>query len=146
MPIEQRLLRVHFAALVEFTSGATGILDDSRVAIGSGGELTFDVVGSRGAVRWDLRRMNELQVHVAEAAEGQQGFTTVQTGPANPPYGRFIPSALGLGYADTKVIEAHRVADALGKGEAISPSIGDVLPVARLIDAVQRGGWVEIAA
>ena len=132
-------------ALAEFAGGATGILDASRVATGSGGELTFDIVGSRGAVRWDLRRMNELRVCVADGPGAEQGFTTIQTGPANRPYGRFIPSPLGLGYADTKVIEAYRVVDALAKGEAVSPSIGDVLAVARLIDAVERGGWVEIA-
>ena len=134
-----------FAALAEFAGGASGILDANRVATGSRGELTFDVVGSQGAVRWDFRRMNELQVCFADTPEAEQGFTTIQTSPANWPYGRFIPSPLGLGYADTKVIEAYRVVDALAKGEAISPSIGDVLAVARLIDAVQRGGWAEIA-
>ncbi len=135
-----------FTALAEFASGATGIFDGNRVAIGSASELTFDIVASGGAVRWDMRRMNELQVCFADTPAAEQGFTTIQTGPANPPYGRFIPSSLGLGYADTKVIEAHRVVDALARGEVISPSIGDVVAVARLIDAVQRGGWVEVDA
>jgi predicted dehydrogenase len=135
-----------FAALVEFASGATGILDASRVATGSRGELTFDVVGSRGAVRWDFRRMNELRVCELGGPPGEQGFTTIQTGPANPPYGRFLPSALGLGYADTKVIEAHRVAEAVATGEPISPNVGDMVRVARLIEAVQHGGWVDVPA
>ena len=133
-----------FAALVEFASGATGIVDGSRVATGSRGELTFDLVGSLGAVRWDFRRMNELRVFDLTTPEAEQGFTTIQTGPANWPYGQFIPSPLGLGYADTKVIEVHRLLEALASGETISPNIGDVVVVARLIDAVQRGGWVEI--
>jgi predicted dehydrogenase len=133
-----------FAALVVFASGATGIVDASRVATGSRGELTVDVVGAAGALRWDLRRLNELQVWSAEAPEAEQGFTTIQTGPANPPYGRFIPSPLGLGYADTKVIEAQRVVEAVARGETISPNLDDMLRVARLVDAVERGGWVEI--
>jgi predicted dehydrogenase len=134
-----------FAALVEFESGATGIVDGCRVASGSRGELTVDIVGSAGAVRWDFRRMNELQVCYLSMAETEQGFTTVQTGPANGPYGQFIPSPLGLGYADTKVIETNRLVEAVANGETISPNIGDVVEVARLIEAVQRGGWVEIA-
>jgi predicted dehydrogenase len=68
-----------FAALAEFSCGATGILDASRVSAGSRGELTFDVAGSMGAVRWDLRRMNELQVCSLGAPEAEQGFTTIQT-------------------------------------------------------------------
>jgi predicted dehydrogenase len=134
-----------FAALVEFESGATGIVDACRVAAGSKGELTFDIMGSAGSVRWDFRRMNELQVCYLTAAEPEQGFTTIQTGPANGPYGQFIPSPLGLGYADTKIIETTRLIEAVAKGETISPNIGDVVEVARLLDAVQRGGWVDIA-
>jgi predicted dehydrogenase len=134
-----------FAALVEFANGANGIIDASRVATGSRGELTFDIVGSAGAVRWDLRRLNELQLHAADAPDWEQGWTTIQTGPANGPYGRFIPSSLGLGYVDTKIIEAHRIVQAVATGEAISPHIGDMVRVARCIEAVQQGGWVEIA-
>ena len=133
-----------FAALVEFASGATGIVDASRVATGSRGELTFDVVGAAGALRWDLRRLNELRLHDADAPDTEQGWTTIQTGPANWPYGRFIPSSLGLGYVDTKVIEVHRIVQAVATGEAISPHVGDMLTVARCIDAVQQGGWVMI--
>ncbi|MCC6177054.1 MAG: Gfo/Idh/MocA family oxidoreductase [Chloroflexi bacterium] len=133
-----------FAALVEFANGATGVVDASRVAIGSRGEITFDVVGSLGTLRWDYRRMNELQVYLLDRPEAEQGFTTIQTGPANWPYAHFLPSPLGLGYADTKTIEAHRIADAVAAGTQISPNIRDMLGVARLIDAVQRGGWVTI--
>ncbi len=77
--------------------------------------------------------------------EAEQGFTTIQTRPANWPSGQFIPSPLGLGYADLKVIEVYRMVEAVAKGETIAPNIGDMVEVARLIDAVQRGGWVEIA-
>ena len=133
-----------FAALVEFANGATGIVDGSRVAAGSRAEIVVDVVGSEGALRWDYRRMNELQVCYLSAPEAEQGFTTIQTGPANWPYGQFIPSPLGLGYADTKVIEVHRIAQAIATGEPFSPNIGDMVVIARLLDAVTRGGWVEL--
>ena len=134
-----------FAALVEFASGATGIVDASRVATGSRGELTFDIVGSTGAARWDLRRMNELQLFSADAPPTEEGWKTIQTGPANWPYGQFIPSSLGLGYVDTKVIEVYRIVEAVAKREPISPNVGDMLHVARLIDAVQQGGWIDVA-
>ena len=133
-----------FAALVEFANGATGVVEASRVSTGSRGQLQFDVVGSTGAVRWQMPRMNELQVCSLETPEAEQGFTTIQTGPANAPYDRFIPSPLGLGYADTKIIEVQRMAEAVARGEPISPNIGDMVATARLIDAVQQGGWVEV--
>jgi predicted dehydrogenase len=133
-----------FAALVEFANGATGIVDGSRVATGSKVELTIDIVGAVGAVRWDFRRMNELQVYFPNESPVEQGFVTIQTGPAIWPYGQFAPSPQGLGYTDTKVIEVYRVVEAVAKGETIAPDIGDMVEVARLMDAVERGGWVEL--
>ena len=88
--------------------------------------------------------MNELQVATCASPRPSRASPTIQTGPANRPYGQFIPSPLGLGYADTKVIETYRMMEAMAKGESISPNIGDVVEVARLTDAVQRGGWVDI--
>ena len=43
------------------------------------------------------------------------------------------------------MIEVHRLVEAVATGEMIAPNIADMLEVARLIDAVERGGWVEIA-
>jgi hypothetical protein len=42
------------------------------------------------------------------------------------------------------VIEVNRLVEAIATGETISPNIGDVVQVARLIEAVQRGGWVDM--
>jgi hypothetical protein len=42
------------------------------------------------------------------------------------------------------VIEVHRIAEAVAKGEPFAPDIGQMVRVARLLDAVEQGGWVEI--
>jgi predicted dehydrogenase len=50
------------AALVTFESGAYGVLETSRVAIGKRVALDIEVFGSLGSVGWDLERGDELRV------------------------------------------------------------------------------------
>ena len=52
----------YVAALLRFASGARGVLEASRVAVGEQNNYGFEVHGTRGAVFWDFRRMNELGV------------------------------------------------------------------------------------
>ena len=50
------------AALVTFGSGAYGVLETSRVAIGKRISLQIEVYGSRGSADWDLERPDEFRV------------------------------------------------------------------------------------
>ncbi|HKB27995.1 MAG TPA: Gfo/Idh/MocA family oxidoreductase [Candidatus Limnocylindrales bacterium] len=50
------------AALVNFESGAYGVLETSRVAIGKRVSLQIEVYGSRGSAGWDLERPDEFRV------------------------------------------------------------------------------------
>jgi predicted dehydrogenase len=50
------------AALVTFASGAYGVLETSRVAIGRRVSLRLDVFGSLGSAAWDLEQPDEFRV------------------------------------------------------------------------------------
>ena len=134
-----------FATLATFANGASGVLEGSRVATGSKGEFAFEVIGAAGAIRWELPRINELRFYSTEADPRERGFATIQTGPDHPPYGHFLPSPLGLGYAETKVIEAHAFLQGLARGRPVAPTIRDALAVARLLEAVAERRWVRLA-
>src|SRR5205823_6474192 len=51
-------------AIVRFASGLVGSLEASRVTIGKHAETGFEVHGTRGALSWDFKRMNELEVYL----------------------------------------------------------------------------------
>ena len=79
----------------------------------------------------------------------RRGFRTVYTGP-NTPYGESlwpIP-ALGIGYGETKIIEAHDFLKAVAEGGTVSPNFSDGYQAALVDDAILESGrtgqWVTV--
>ncbi len=135
-----------FDALGEFGSGATGVFHGSRVATGSKVEFRVEVVGERGALRWEVGRLNELRRYESRPGITDDGFTTIHMRPEHHPHGSFSPvQGLGLGFEDSKVIEIAAFLDAVRSRADFSPNFDDALAVATILDAVAAGGRVELA-
>jgi predicted dehydrogenase len=71
------------AALLSFSSGAYGVLETSRVAIGRRVALRIDVFGSRGSAGWDLERPDEFVVCLPGEAS-TFGYRRVLVNPTHP--------------------------------------------------------------
>ena len=56
------------AAMVVFANGARGTFETSRAIIGPESQMAFDVYGTKGALRWNLETMNELEVFLVDDA------------------------------------------------------------------------------
>lgn len=88
------------AALVVFENGARGTFESSRAIIGPESQMAFDVYGTKGALRWNLETMNELEVFlVDETGRAPRGYTKVYAGDRYPYHGHFVPGdANAIGY------------------------------------------------
>jgi predicted dehydrogenase len=140
----------YVAALVRFASGARGVIEASRIAVGEQNTYGFEVHGTRGAVFWDFRRMNELGVSAGGDYENQP-VSTIYVGPAHGDYAAFQPgSGIAMGYDDLKVIEAHNFLRSIAEGTAHGTTLWDAVRSGATLDAMTRsvetGGWVEVAA
>jgi predicted dehydrogenase len=136
-----------FAALVSFESGATGVMEASRIATGTRADFQFEVNGSVGCVRWYFPHLNELELYLPQADRREQGFTRLRMAAEHPPQGNFIPSpGQPLGYPDTKVIELRTLMEAIASGEPASPNIDDWVMTSRALTAVPERRWVNIQA
>src|SRR5205085_194008 len=78
------------AMLCEFASGARGTFEASRTLVGPESQMAFDAYGTKGALGWNLERLNELQLYVAED-ELHTGYRTVFGGDRFPYHGNFVP-------------------------------------------------------
>ncbi|MEV8267933.1 Gfo/Idh/MocA family oxidoreductase [Microbacterium sp. NPDC076911] len=129
---------------------AIGSFEATRFATGRKNALTIEVSGSRGALAFDLERLNELQFYDATLPATEQGFRTILVTESDHPYlAPWWPAGHMLGYEHGF---SHQVVDfvtAVSERTAPSPSFADGLHVQRVLDAVERssdesGCWTPV--
>ncbi|WP_407111602.1 Gfo/Idh/MocA family protein [Streptomyces sp. DSM 116494] len=138
----------YVSCLLRFASGARGVLEACRVSVGEQNNYGFEVHGTRGAVFWDFRRMNELGVSRGTAYQDQP-VSTVYVGPGDGEFGAFQPGAANaMGYDDLKVIEAYRFLRSVAEGVPYGATVGDAVHSAVMLEAMARsvesGSWVTV--
>ncbi|MFI9168947.1 Gfo/Idh/MocA family protein [Streptomyces lincolnensis] len=136
--------------LLRFASGARGVLEACRVSVGEQNNYGFEVHGTKGAVFWDFRRMNELGVSRGDRYQDQP-VSTVYVGPGDGEFGAFQPGAANaMGYDDLKVVEAHRFLRSIAEGTPHGATLADAVHSAVILDAMARsaesGTWVDVTA
>ncbi|MEU9986460.1 Gfo/Idh/MocA family oxidoreductase [Streptomyces sp. NPDC048045] len=140
----------YVSCLLRFASGARGVLEACRVSVGEQNNYGFEVHGTRGAVFWDFRRLNELAVSRGTAYQDQP-VSTVYVGPGDGEFAAFQPGAANaMGYDDLKVIEAYRFLRSVAEGRPHGTTLADAVHSAALLDAMaasaESGTWVDLRA
>ena len=138
----------YVASLLRLASGARVVLEASRVAVGEQNSYGFEIHGTRGAVLWDFRRMNELAVSLGDAYQDQP-VSTVYVGPGHGLYAAFQPgSGIAMGFDDLKVIEASNFLRSIADGTPHGTTLTDAVRSAATLDAMARSAetrtWVEV--
>ena len=142
-----------FQAIVEFAGGASGVLEASKVCLGSKNRLEFEVNGTDGSLRFTLERMNELEVYLrSDEATPLAGFRHVNVTEAAHPFMASWWPRHPLGWDQTFVHEIGCLFDAIEGRGAIAPygaTFEDGYRAAVLCDAIaesaERGSPVGIA-
>ncbi|HWT78566.1 MAG TPA: Gfo/Idh/MocA family oxidoreductase, partial [Candidatus Methylomirabilis sp.] len=141
-----------FQALVEFADGATGVLEASKVCLGSQNRLEVEVNGSEGSLRYSLEKMNELQIYLREDEKSSlAGFRQVDvTNTGHPFANRWWPRH-PLGWDQTFVHELAHMLEALAGNGAVAPygaTFEDGYRAAAVCDAIaasaENGSRIKI--
>jgi predicted dehydrogenase len=133
-------------ALIELDGGTVGSLEASRVIVGPHVKMRFEVHGTRGALAWELERMNELE-RFQLAENGQdEGYMRVVAGAQHPDFAAFQPGAgVPMGYDDLRVLEARNFLTSVRDREQRQPGLDEMVVTARVLEAIERsaasGGW-----
>lgn len=136
--------------MVDFDSGAGGVIEASWALRGHKCDLGFDLVCERGALRFTWERFNELGVLTGDVSDPMNGYRTVLIGGGQPDVGRFISvPGQGMGYRDVFTIGASRALGAIARGDTTAPpTFEDGLAVALVVDAAQisaaQRSWTDV--
>ncbi|WP_144926903.1 Gfo/Idh/MocA family protein [Halorubrum salsamenti] len=134
-----------YSAQAAFEGGAMGTFEASRFANGRKNAHTIEVNGSKGSLRFDLERLNELEVLRGD----DRGFETVLvTDPGDPYIDHWWPPGHTIGWEHTFVHEDYEFLTAVAEGAEYHPDFRDGLAVQRVLDAIDRsdetGRWIDM--
>jgi len=128
----------YVSAIVRFQNGVQGTLEACRIINGAKCDMSFEVHGTKGALKWSMEHMNELHFQRRnEANPAEDGYTELLSGPAHPFHKHFNPAwGCGLGYDDLKVIEAYTFLNSVMTGTPAEPGFRAAFDVAKVQQAI----------
>ena len=140
----------YVSAQLRMAGGARCVLEASRVSVGAQNSYGFEIHGTKGVVRWDYRRMGELEVGAGDTYQ-DLSVATRFVGPGSGDYVAFQPGAANpMSYDDLKVIEAARFCGSIADSTRAGATIDDAVRAAEVLDAmttsVREGTWVAPAS
>lgn len=127
-------------AYFEFTRNGTGHKNQNRI----------EIAGSKGAVIFDMEKMNELEYYNDEDPSNLKGFRRIQVGEASHPYmSNWWPAGHIIGYGDTFVNEYYDFLSAIRDGKMIKPDFRDGLQCQKVLDAADQSAagqkWEKVS-
>ncbi len=140
--------------LARFSGGAVASFEAARQATGNQNRNGFEINGTKGSLRFDFERMNELKFYDATAARIVQGWNTIMvTHGADHPYvGAWWPDAHLIGYEHGFVNQAYDILRVLAGQEPIVPipDFEDAYQTQRVLEAAMISArsrrWVKLNA
>ena len=117
-------------SLVRMKNGAKGVIEASKVATGSNDELRFEIHGTKGALRYNSMRPNELQFFDATRPDmpcgGESGFTAIEcVNRYEKPGGGFPGPKFAIGFMRGHVHSLYNFVSHVYEGKPASPSFED---------------------
>jgi predicted dehydrogenase len=112
-----------FVAAVEFQNGAVGTLEATRFAAGRKNHEVLEINGEKGSIRFNLERMNELDVFwVGSEPKETQGFTNVLISESyHPWWEHWWPQGHMIGWEHTFIHEITHLLDCIVNDREVAP-------------------------
>ncbi|WP_337177626.1 Gfo/Idh/MocA family oxidoreductase [Paludisphaera sp.] len=125
--------------LSRLSGGGVASFEAARQATGNQNRNGFEINGSKGALKFDFERMNELQYYDATRPRAVQGWTTIMcTHGGDHPYAEnWWPDAHVIGYEHGFTNQAYDILRVLGGQEPVVPlpDFEDAYQTQRVLEA-----------
>ncbi len=135
--------------IAKFKSGVSGIFEASRALTGHKNNIWFEVSGTEGTIRFDMERMNEIQIYTKKDGQEMDGFKTIMvTEPVHPYIKYWWPTGHVLGWEHTVEHQFYEFLKAIENDYEPSPSFDEALKAQRVLEAlvksVDEKRWVSV--
>ncbi len=139
--------------LARFSGGAVASFEAARQATGNQNRNSFEINGTKGSLRFDFERMNELEFYDATTERIVQGWTNIMVthGSDHPYVGAWWPDAHLIGYEHGFVNQAYDILRVLAGMQPIVPipSFDDAYKTQQVLEAAMQSAkskrWVRVS-
>jgi len=133
----------------EFENGALGLFEATRFAQGHKNDMSFEVNGEKGSIRFSFERMNELEYFCASDEPGEQGWRLIQVSEGIHPYwSHWWPTGHVIGFPETFCHELYEFVRCIDEQRDCTPNFLDGVKCAQIMEAVdlsiERRAWVDV--
>lgn len=135
--------------LARFKDGFMGMFEASRAHMGRKNFQWFEINGTSGSLRFELERMNELNVYLSNDCEDRRGFRNIIVTEEMHQYMKnWWPTGHMLGWEHTVLHQYYEFLKAFQEGNMPSPSFEDGMKAQKVLDAVVKSAeenrWVSV--
>ncbi|TDL33149.1 Gfo/Idh/MocA family oxidoreductase [Jeotgalibacillus sp. S-D1] len=135
--------------LARFESGAVGTFEATRFAGGNRNGNRIELNGEKGSIRWNMEKMNELEVYLHEDEPGLQGFRSIHcTEDVHPYAGNYWPPGHIIGYEHTFINLIADMLNAIDNRDKMEPNFEDGVRnqavLAAVAESSETKAWVSI--
>ena len=135
-------------SLARFENGALGTFEATRFAIGHKNGGQFEINGSKGSLRFNLERMNELEYLATEDGD-EQGFKTILvTNPSHPYMAAWWPPGHMIGWEHSHVNQVYHLLDSIARDRMPEPSLYEGVKnqavLEAMADSIKDGAWHDV--
>jgi predicted dehydrogenase len=139
--------------LARFSGGAVASFEAARQATGNQNRNGFEINGTKGSVKFNFEKMNELEYYDATAPRAVQGWTTIMCthGGDHPYVEAWWPDAHIIGYEHAFTNMAYDILRVLAGQEPTVPlpDFQDAYQTQRVLEAsmmsAEEKRWVKLA-
>jgi predicted dehydrogenase len=135
-------------SLARFTNGAIGTFEATRFAMGHKNGGAFEINGSKGSMRFNLERMNELE-YLSSNEGDEEGFKRILVTNSTHPYmSGWWPPGHMIGWEHSHINQVYHLLDCIANDRMPEPNLYDGLKNQAVLDAISLsagdGKWHSV--
>lgn len=139
--------------MVTLKNGGTGLVEASKIAVGTDDELRLEIHGERGALRFNTMNPNYLEYYDNTLSDrpygGTKGFTRIECVQRfEAPGGAFVAHKASIGWIRSHIHCLYHFLQCVHEGRPASPSIQEGAYIQyimeKALESSRKGSWVTL--
>ena len=136
--------------IVKYEDGRIGSMSSSRVSVARPVSLAYEIQGSKGSVKFEMTRINELLYYSNDCDPKERGYKIIKGNTRNGDYSNFCGTdEQGISYNEIMSIQAHDILTAITEDRKVDIDIAYGHYVDTILEAMatsaREGRWVKVS-